>query len=98
MSAVNGQRGFADSETLTCNTCGEEKATKKCAKCKSVQYCDRECQKLHWFLHKKVCSKLSEQLEKSSDVNKGGNEKEKQNAISAATEMLASELSTLKSS
>lgn len=40
-----------------CSTCGEEKPDKKCSKCKQVQYCDRECQRLHWFAHKKVCAR-----------------------------------------
>ncbi|XP_074106216.1 ankyrin repeat and MYND domain-containing protein 2 [Cotesia typhae] len=57
-AAINGQRGFADNQVI-CMTCGEEKATKKCSKCKAVQYCDRECQRLHWFLHKKECARVS---------------------------------------
>ncbi|KAI5697576.1 hypothetical protein M8J76_010038 [Diaphorina citri] len=55
-SAINGHRGFAD-DTTPCVTCGEENATKKCAKCKTTRYCDRECQRLHWFIHKKECAR-----------------------------------------
>ncbi|XP_055914217.1 ankyrin repeat and MYND domain-containing protein 2 [Eupeodes corollae] len=55
-SAINGQRGFID-EISFCSTCGEEKPDKKCSKCKAVQYCDRECQRLHWFMHKKTCAR-----------------------------------------
>ena len=47
---------FKDDITY-CSTCGEEKPDKKCSKCKQVQYCDRECQRLHWFSHKKVCAR-----------------------------------------
>lgn len=54
--AFNGQRGFKDFEN--CDTCGNERAEKKCSKCKSVQYCDQNCQKLHWFTHKKACDTL----------------------------------------
>lgn len=54
--AINGQRGFQD--FTLCSTCGDEKPDKKCSKCKQVQYCDRECQRLHWFIHKKECGKL----------------------------------------
>ena len=54
--AFNGQRGFKDAEN--CTTCGEEKAEKKCSKCKTVQYCDQACQKYHWFVHKKHCVPL----------------------------------------
>ena len=54
--AFNGQRGFRDDEN--CETCGDEKAKKKCAACKGVQYCSGACQKYHWFIHKKYCAKL----------------------------------------
>lgn len=57
-TAINGHRGFIDNIS-TCNTCGEEKPAKKCSKCKVVQYCDRNCQRLHWHWHKKACSRLS---------------------------------------
>lgn len=62
-AAINGQRGFIDNVSV-CHTCGEEKPAKKCSKCKAVQYCDRECQRLHWFMHKKCCAR-----EVSSDTN-----------------------------
>jgi len=58
--AFNGQRGFKDFEN--CDTCGNERAEKKCSKCKAVQYCDQTCQKLHWFAHKKVCDSLKEKM------------------------------------
>lgn len=58
-AAINGQRGFIDN-IPTCNTCGEEKPAKKCSKCKVVQYCDRNCQRLHWPIHKKECARLSQ--------------------------------------
>lgn len=58
-AAINGQRGFSDNAQV-CVTCGEEKAIKKCSKCKAVQYCDRECQRLHWFMHKKACARLGQ--------------------------------------
>uniref|UniRef100_D3TQD2 MYND Zn-finger and ankyrin repeat protein n=1 Tax=Glossina morsitans morsitans TaxID=37546 RepID=D3TQD2_GLOMM len=54
--AINGQRGFND-DISYCNACGNEKPDKKCSKCKAVQYCDRECQRLHWFMHKKSCNR-----------------------------------------
>lgn len=60
-AAINGQRGFIDNVSV-CNTCGEEKPAKKCSKCKIVQYCDRNCQRLHWHWHKKACTRLSQGL------------------------------------
>ncbi|XP_066245354.1 ankyrin repeat and MYND domain-containing protein 2 [Euwallacea similis] len=59
-SVINGQRGFVDNIPY-CNTCGEEKPAKKCSKCKVVQYCDRNCQRLHWTWHKKSCARLSQE-------------------------------------
>lgn len=55
-TTVNGQRGFKDT-IIVCSACGHEKPEKKCSKCKEVQYCDRECQRLHWFMHKKTCAR-----------------------------------------
>lgn len=66
-AAINGQRGFSDN-ALVCVTCGEEKASKKCSKCKAVQYCDRECQRLHWFMHKKACARLGQASVSSGKV------------------------------
>lgn len=55
--AINGQRGFQDLH-IFCSCCGDENPDKKCSKCKQVQYCNRECQRLHWQIHKKECSRL----------------------------------------
>lgn len=38
-----------------CGYCGSDQAQVKCAKCKSVFYCDKNCQKKDWKLHKKDC-------------------------------------------
>eukprot|EP00096_Caligus_rogercresseyi_P015272 TRINITY_DN7723_c0_g2_i2.p1 TRINITY_DN7723_c0_g2~~TRINITY_DN7723_c0_g2_i2.p1 ORF type:complete len:377 (+),score=106.21 TRINITY_DN7723_c0_g2_i2:169-1131(+) len=51
----NGQKGFKDTEN--CVTCGEGGAVLKCSACKSTHYCNLQCQKLHWFTHKKLCVK-----------------------------------------
>lgn len=71
-SAINGQRGFTD-EITYCSTCGEEKPDKKCSKCKEVQYCDRECQRLHWFMHKKTCARPISSTTTASGVGVAGN-------------------------
>lgn len=64
---INGQRGFPDTAIL-CSACGDENPDKKCSKCKQVQYCDRECQRIHWQIHKKECGRIS--TEKSSGKQK----------------------------
>uniref|UniRef100_A0A915K473 MYND-type domain-containing protein n=1 Tax=Romanomermis culicivorax TaxID=13658 RepID=A0A915K473_ROMCU len=74
-SAVNcvhqlllGQRMMADE--FFCATCGESRASKRCAACKmvflqlQVNYCNSQCQKLHWFTHKKWCPKLAEDFKR----------------------------------
>lgn len=76
-SAINGHRGFQDTISY-CSSCGEEKPDKKCSKCKEVQYCDRECQRLHWFLHKKVCARPS-----SNATGQGGPKEAKKDIDSA---------------
>lgn len=50
-------------EERICGTCTENNATKKCAKCKTMQYCDRECQRIHWFVHKKECGREADNNE-----------------------------------
>ena len=46
----------ANVTTGSCNRCNKD-TTKKCAGCKSVHYCSRECQKQDWAKHKKFCKK-----------------------------------------
>nr|XP_025034877.1 ankyrin repeat and MYND domain-containing protein 2 [Pelodiscus sinensis] len=60
--AITGQVGFVDAEF--CTTCGEKGADKRCSVCKMVIYCDQNCQKIHWFTHKKVCKILKDVHEK----------------------------------
>lgn len=50
-------------EERICGTCTETNATKKCSKCKTMQYCDRECQRIHWFVHKKECGREADNNE-----------------------------------
>lgn len=70
---VTGQRGLDNS--VTCSTCGEPSAEKKCSACKSVYYCSKSCQKLHWFTHKTVCSDfLKLYLERQSNLKEGESE------------------------
>ena len=70
IGAINSQSGFSD-EYSPCITCSEPKAIKKCSKCKAVQYCDRECQRLHWFMHKKECARSSTNSNCNSGKDKG---------------------------
>ncbi|CAB3384507.1 Hypothetical predicted protein [Cloeon dipterum] len=56
-SAINGHRGFASDSQ--CSACSNEKATRRCSRCKSEVYCGAECQKVHWSLHKKGCKPAS---------------------------------------
>ncbi|KAF9178119.1 hypothetical protein BGZ51_008097 [Haplosporangium sp. Z 767] len=48
----------------SCSHCGKtrsesESPFKRCAKCRSIVYCTRECQKNDWKVHKKVCASLA---------------------------------------
>lgn len=72
-SCINGQRGFHDDNS--CAACGQEKVSSKCSSCKSVQYCGRHCQKIHWPYHKKECDELAKQRLKHQDAkSSNGNE------------------------
>ncbi|KAL1634486.1 hypothetical protein SLS58_010639 [Diplodia intermedia] len=44
----------------TCSSCGKPSQNlKRCAKCHSEQYCNRDWQKTHWKTHKKVCAAMA---------------------------------------
>lgn len=46
--------------TTKCDNCKKtDTSLKRCVKCKSAAYCDRDCQKAHWKQHKKDCSRLA---------------------------------------
>lgn len=57
-TTVNCQSGFGigagDGDSM-CATCCEPNAVKVCSVCRSVSYCDRRCQKIHWPLHRDRC-------------------------------------------
>lgn len=64
-AAINGQRGFAaDSQ---CSTCGEEKASRRCSRCKNEIYCGPDCQKVHWPIHKKTCTPAKTEVKPNSE-------------------------------
>jgi hypothetical protein len=39
----------------TCAACGDACSFNKCGRCKSVHYCNADCQRSHWKVHKLVC-------------------------------------------
>ena len=65
-TSVTGLEGKAsDTEQVnvaTCAACFDPCSGKKrCAKCKAVSYCSRDCQKAHWDRHKSRCKMLAAQ-------------------------------------
>jgi hypothetical protein len=54
-----GASGAGKCRRFACPGCPDGGST-KCSACKSVDYCSRACQKLHWAAHKAAC-KLWEQ-------------------------------------
>jgi len=80
VSCINGQH-FASADDKMCSTCNAL-GGKSCQNCKSVFYCNRECQKLHWFMHKKQCSSLAAEriaieMQKATDAqNEAGTEQD----------------------
>lgn len=59
---------IASKKSQKCENCGSEgsrKALKQCSSCKQSLYCSRTCQKQHWTEHKKKCTHLRANSEKS---------------------------------
>eukprot|EP01084_Bolivina_argentea_P313568 543010_1 len=45
-----------DKSVTKCGNCGKDNALKRCASCKVIYYCTKECQAMHWKNgHKKIC-------------------------------------------
>ncbi|OQV17960.1 Ankyrin repeat and MYND domain-containing protein 2 [Hypsibius exemplaris] len=59
--SINGQH-MPDRDAAPCDTCCDPAAKKKCSSCKMVSYCNEECQKMHWPVHKKECADLAVQF------------------------------------
>ncbi|KAF2143219.1 uncharacterized protein K452DRAFT_350326 [Aplosporella prunicola CBS 121167] len=56
----------------TCSTCKKASPDlKRCAKCHTEQYCNRDCQKAHWKTHKKVCAMRAGQTPNPSTSTPG---------------------------
>jgi hypothetical protein len=48
-------------ESLICAACGNiipVESVKRCARCRVVNYCNRNCQKAHWKAHKSKCKQI----------------------------------------
>jgi hypothetical protein len=40
---------------MSCAHCGKPGAVKICSACETARYCDEDCQRAHWALHKGPC-------------------------------------------
>ena len=45
-------------QCVNCSWCGTKPATQRCARCMTIPYCSRLCQKGDWPQHKNVCNML----------------------------------------
>jgi len=54
---------------IVCGACEDINVSRKCSKCKTVQYCSRECVRIHAAMHKKECKQIREEIKalKASD-------------------------------
>ncbi|KAF2755422.1 hypothetical protein EJ05DRAFT_512937 [Pseudovirgaria hyperparasitica] len=71
-TSVNQPSSTASSPLLsaqpTCATCIKTPdSLKECIKCHSVSYCNKDCQKAHFKVHKKVCAGLAQEYSKHNE-------------------------------
>jgi len=59
----------ANKPPVTCSACEEINASYKCPKCKTVQYCNNKCQRIHSFMHKKECKQIRKENKASKDTS-----------------------------
>lgn len=50
----------------TCANCGASDAVQTCGQCRVVRYCNRDCQKEAWPVHKPLCQRFIEAASKSA--------------------------------
>ena len=73
-SATNGSSSSSPDTALPqCTQCKKpevdlEKPFKPCSKCQTEKYCSRDCQKLAWKLHKKVCGEKAQAYAASANL------------------------------
>ncbi|KAF1850198.1 uncharacterized protein K460DRAFT_361025 [Cucurbitaria berberidis CBS 394.84] len=63
----NTLRPMASTESMNmalsskpCSTCSGQPARRRCSRCKSAYYCDRNCQKSHWKTHRNACEPVTQ--------------------------------------
>ena len=57
---VRQSRKFRKRRRRKCAQCGTHSSkNKRCDTCRRAFYCNQQCQKRHWKLHKKICEKLN---------------------------------------
>ena len=64
------QLEMSTSSTLVCASCGTTlEEGMRCSRCKNAVYCNAECQRSHWKLHKLDCRPTSQQAPDGPTVN-----------------------------
>ena len=51
-----------------CENCKRSGATEKCGRCLNIFYCNRECQKKDWIIHKNLCKKEIQPILKKEEL------------------------------
>ena len=57
---VIGESNKVDTAAPACHSCGKiDNGLLVCVKCKIAMYCDKECQRAHWKVHKGLCPDMT---------------------------------------
>jgi len=54
-----------------CASCASSGASRQCGRCKSVAYCNRDCQKAHWKGHKRDCARIAQEQDGNAPSSSG---------------------------
>lgn len=85
--SVDGADGGGDGEdqARVCSACHNPEPSNRCAGCRAVYYCNQQCQRIHWIVHKQACAKLKQLMIEWEEKQRSNPADEDEDVEKAAT-------------